>query len=88
MSDIREFDQFMERDIVNSAPAERYRFPNGFGASVVHHHYAYGGYELAVIKWENDKNWGITYDTPITDDVIGHLNDESCAELLERIQAL
>ena len=40
-------------------------FPNGFGASVVNHRSSYG-VEMAVL----DREGAITYDTPITGDVL------------------
>lgn len=57
-----------------------YKFPNGYGASVVQASWAYGGHELAVLH-----NDSICYDTPITDDVIGHLTPETELEHLEAI---
>jgi hypothetical protein len=63
-------------------------FENGYGASVVSHPMSYGGkmglYELAVL----DKNGELTYDTPITDDVIGYLTPEQVTEKLIEIQDL
>ena len=63
-------------------------FDNGYGASVVKHDYSYGGkdglYELAVL----DKNGELTYDTPITNDVIGYLRDIDVTDVLEKIQKL
>jgi hypothetical protein len=68
-----------------------YRFANGYGASVVKGPYTYGGskgkYELAVIVFEGD-TWHLTYETPITTDVIGYLSVPEVAELLVRIAAL
>ncbi len=50
-------------------------FDNGYGASVVCTPHTYGGdrglYELAVLG----KDGHLTYDTPITNDVIGYLRD-------------
>jgi len=67
---------------------KRYMFSNGYGASVVCHSFSYGGreglFELAVL----DKNGELTYDTPITSDVIGHLTQEEVDVLLERINNL
>lgn len=64
------------------------KFDNGYGASVVCTPYTYGGdrglYELAVFG----KNGHITYDTPITDDVIGYLKEEEVTKILEQIQLL
>lgn len=63
-------------------------FDNGYGASVVRHESSYGGqkglYELAVL----DKDGKLTYDTPITDDVVGYLSPEQVTEYLFRIQDL
>ena len=67
-----------------------YRFPNGYGASVVRGQYTYGGpalWELAVIKWSG-ASWEITYETPITSDVEGWLDDAKVEALLVEIAAL
>lgn len=66
----------------------RLDFPNGFGVSVIS-----GGtgvyaddahpYELAVFK-----DGELTYDTPITGDVIGHCDEEDITELMAQVQAL
>lgn len=71
-----------------------YRFGNGYGASVVQFPYSYGGdrglWELAVTKYEREDNdsYSLTYDTEITDDVLGHLEESEVDELLARIEAL
>ena len=71
-----------------------YRFKNGFGASVVRHEYSYGGdaglWELAVIKFDGDEDddFSLTYETPITEDVEGHLTESEVDELLKKIEAL
>lgn len=66
----------------------RITFENGFGASVVKTPYTYGGdkglYELAVL----DKNGNLTYDTPVTNDVIGYLRPEDVTDVMEKIQKL
>lgn len=63
-------------------------FENGYGASVVMGPYTYGGkeglYELDVL----DSNGDLTYETPITDDVIGYLNEDDVTEVLKQIQEL
>ena len=64
------------------------QFANGFGASIVKTPFSYGGtrglYELAIIGKDGD----ITYDTPITDDVLGHLSEAEVTVTLAQIQAL
>lgn len=70
-----------------------YRFDNGYGASIVQHMHSYGGdkglWELAVIQWDRgEKHWDFVYDTPVTDDVIGHLQWSTVVEILWDIKAL
>ena len=66
----------------------RITFDNGYGASVVKHEHSYGGdkglYELAVLG----KDGHITYDTPITNDVIGYLRPMDVTDVMEKIQQL
>lgn len=68
-----------------------FRFPNGFGASVVRTPFSYGGHagkwELGITKWSG-KDFELTYDTDISDDVIGYLNPAEVDALLLRIQSL
>jgi hypothetical protein len=68
--------------------AARMKFDNGYGVSVVKGPYTYGGpnglYELAVLNSEGE----ISYNTDITDDVLGHLNENEVTEILNRIQNL
>ena len=60
-----------------------FKFPNNYGASVVKGVSTYG-VELAVL-W-NDH---ITYDTPITDNVVGNIKSkEALSDLLKRIMEL
>lgn len=65
-----------------------FHFPNGYGASVVRGPHTYGGseglFELAVL----DADGRLTYDTPITGDVIGWLDEDAVQALLARIEAL
>ena len=66
----------------------RIYFENGYGASVVCTPYTYGGdkglYELAVFG----KDGHITYETPVTNDVIGYLRPEDVTDVMEKIQKL
>lgn len=69
-----------------------FKFENNFGASVVKHSVSYGHeedlWELAVIEYCRSGEWYLTYDTDITDDVIGCLTDEDVRELLNKISKL
>jgi hypothetical protein len=70
-----------------------YKFPNGYGASVIVGGIAYGNedapYELAVIKFRTDRDgFDLCYDTPITDDVVGHQTGEDIINLLIQIKNL
>lgn len=65
----------------------RYRFPNGYGASVIEIPGSYG-VELAVLEFSESEYGCITMLTEITDDVIGFIEDEELDEILERISRL
>ncbi len=66
-------------------------FNNGYGVSVVRFPGSYGFeqdlYEVAVIKGNADK-YEICYDTHITDDVLGHRDEQDINNILEEVQAL
>lgn len=67
----------------------RYRieFPNGYGASIVQGPYSYGGseglWEVAILH-----HGSLTYDTPLTDDVLGSQTEDEVAEILRQVEAL
>jgi hypothetical protein len=69
-----------------------YQFPNGLGASVICSPFSYGGdeglWELGVLTFDDKGNWGLTYDTPITCDVIGRLLWDEVEETLKQIKEL
>lgn len=66
-------------------------FPNGYGVSVVRFPGSYGFgqdlYEVAIIKGTVDK-YELCYDTPITDDVLGHRDEQDIDNILEEVQSL
>lgn len=84
----------IERQMSEGRGIQRlHRFANGYGASVIKGPYNYGGdqglWEVAVLDWpEVREGWHITYSTPITDDVIGHLSAAEVEEVLDQIESL
>ena len=66
-------------------------FKNGFGASIITGPHFYtrsdAPYELAVLQGNKDKS-RITYDTEITDDVMGYLTESEVDEVLKKIESL
>lgn len=65
-----------------------FKFPNGYGASVIRHDLSCGGesglWELAVLG----RDGALCYTTPITGDVLGWLNESEVDENLLKIKAL
>lgn len=66
-------------------PQTIYKFPNGYGASVIKFKYIYFGIEIAVLKFYKGGNCDINYATPITNDVIGGLDEEERDNVLQQI---
>lgn len=64
------------------------KFANGYGASAVRSEFSYGGrdglWEVAVL----DEHERLCYDTPVTGDVIGHLEVDGVVDVLRQIAAL
>ena len=81
---------FQDHKIKDGIQATHF-FPNGYGVSVVRFPGSYGFeddlYEVAILQGTED-NWNITYDTPITDDVLGHRDEQDINIILEEVQAL
>lgn len=65
----------------------RFRFPNGYGASVITGSAIYADkghpFELAVLHHD-----ALSYSTPITNDVLGYQTEADILETLDRIAAL
>lgn len=70
----------------------RHTFPNGYGVSVVRFTImgrsgSYGSerglYEIGILKDGN-----LTYDTPITDDVLGYQTEAEVTEVMAKVEAL
>ena len=80
-----------ENLVKDSETQKIYRFRNGYGASVIRNSISYGHelglWEVAVIKWNEDE-WSLCYDTEITNDVIGYLNEDEVDNVLQQIEGL
>ena len=80
----------LEREL-NGGWQQIHRFDNDYGASVIRGgSYSYGGLEVAVLRFHSgdEEGFDICYDTPITDDVIGYLEEDQLNQLLADIEAL
>jgi len=69
-------------------------YPNGYGISIIHidtNCFAYGTaeapYEIAVLQG-NEEVSILCYDTPITDNVIGHLTRAEVEEIAQQVAEL
>lgn len=84
-----EFDNYKTSDESYAGGIRRvYKFENGYGASVISHSFSYGGesglWEIAVL----DSMGNLTYNTPITNDVIGNLTTSEVVKVLGDIKNL
>lgn len=74
-------------DNMRDAKCARIMFPNGYGVSLIFGEMFYSNgintYELAVLNPN-----GITYTTPITNDVLGYLTEDEVTSILQQIEVL
>ena len=84
----KKFKEYIKEQNDLGYPQTIYEFPNGDGASVIKFNYVYFGIEIAVLRFDKNGKWDIDYSTPITNDVIGGLNEESRDSVLQQILAL
>lgn len=88
----RNFDEYCINRGLFRVP--KYKFPNGYGASIIcqpgSDGFEEGLFELAVLKFSDDARYGfdLVYDTPITNDVLGFLNEDQVDEVLAAITRL
>lgn len=91
---MKEFkDLKFEPHFVGEGLMGRMDFENGYGVSVVRLQMptgTYGSYTSNDDEWELAvfEDGSITYDTPITDDVLGHLSDSDVTDVMKRVQEL
>lgn len=78
----------MEIRNINEGHQIIFKFKNDYGASVVRHSFSHGNeaglWELAVL----DKGGNLTYETPVTGNVEGYLNDDQIIDLLQQVKNL
>jgi hypothetical protein len=64
-----------------------FKFENNYGASVIRHQYSYGGskglWEIAVLKDDE-----LDYTSPITNDIVGWLDQDGVTDTLFQISKL
>ena len=82
------FEQYLiDSNVYCDGYCYEFQFENNYGASVIKHSFSYGNeqdlFELAVL---NDRE--ITYDTDITNDVVGWLTNEEVIDYFKAIQSL
>ena len=69
-----------------------FKFENNYGASVVKHAFSYGFnkdlFELAVLEFDKDGYYSLTYKTPVANSVLGNLTNFEVMECLEMIKAI
>ncbi len=84
-----EFTKHPSAGIGGFKTASKLFFDNGYGVSVITGGYGSDQkpYELAVI-FGTESDWDITYDTDLTDDVLGYLTNDEVTELMIKIQEL
>lgn len=88
-----------EQYLLTSSIIEKYesahyifKFDNGIGASVIKHIGSYGYdqdlWELATIKFDENGDWELVYNSTFAPDVLGWLEEDQVRKLLEEIKNL
>lgn len=87
---IEEFKQYLVDEEHDWGHHYIFRFPNNYGASVIKNFGSYGNeqdlWEMALIFFDEDGDWHLTYEKDFDDDVKGYLTDDNVIELLEKIK--
>ena len=86
--DFKTFNCVKKPDFMGVKTQYTHKFPNGWGVSIIQSPATYGGdkglWELAVLN----KIGQISYDTPITNDVLGYLTEEEVNNYCKQIAEL
>lgn len=87
---IKEYKQYLVDEDHDWGHHYIFRFPNNYGASVIKNSGSYGNdqdlWEMALIFFDEDGDWNLTYERDFDDDVKGYLTDDNIIELLEKIK--
>lgn len=92
--DYKGFEKYMivcANDTLLGGISFRFRFENGYGASVIKNTVTYGDlWELGVIYFadESDESWNRIYAPAITEDIVGYLTDAGVRDVLDEIKNL
>jgi hypothetical protein len=89
MKTIKDYNQYIiDFNSINKGMQLVFRFDNYYGLSVVSHSFSYGNddelFEIAVIEFESDGTWNVTYYTDITNDVLGKQSKEDVISIIEK----
>ena len=82
--------KILELEIFNGIQ-KIYRFPNGYGASVIKNDYSYGNqlglWEIALLRFNDEgAHWLTTLEPYFEDGLIGYLDDAEVLKLLNWIK--
>jgi len=95
MNLIKQYNKYIiDFNSINNGMQIVFRFDNNYGLSVVSHSFSYGNkqekFEIAIIKFnsEDDDDWNIMYDTPITDDVLGYQSKGDTLDVIRKTMEL
>ena len=77
------FKDYIQKQNDLGHPQTIYKFPNGYGASVIKFKHNY--FSIAVLRFDENGDFCIDYRTPITNDVIVGLNEKGIDEVLQQI---
>jgi hypothetical protein len=80
-----------ESHCIDNGIAAKLFFDNGYGVSVVQfpgsYGYEEGLYEVAILKGSAD-DYDLCYDTPVSDDILGHRDEEDVENIIKEVESL
>jgi hypothetical protein len=92
MKTVKDYTQYIiDFKSINKGMQLLFRFDNNYGVSLVSNSFSYGNkqekFEIAIIKFnsEDGDNFELTYDTHITNDVLGYQSKEDVISVIEKV---